>query len=131
MFYDPSPFNWSRYTILIAEDDVSSTFYLKEILKDTGVEIIHVANGLQALDICKSDASISLVLMDIKMPVMNGYDATREIKKLLPDLPVIAQTADATQFHRSECLEAGCDDFICKPIDAADLLFMISSYLKD
>lgn len=130
MFNDPCPYNWSAYTILIVEDDVSSTFYLKEVLKDTQADILHAANGREAVDICAGNPSIKLVLMDIKLPLMNGYDATRAIRLTRPDLPIIAQTADATYNHRRLCVEAGCIDFINKPIDSLELLQKISFFLK-
>ena len=130
MYYDLSPYNWSGYTILIVEDDVSSTFYLKEVLKDTNANIVHAPDGKTAVDICTNNSDISLILMDIKIPVMNGYEATRAIKVLRPYLPVIAQTADATYNHRALCLEAGCNDFISKPIDSIELLQKISVFLK-
>jgi two-component system, cell cycle response regulator DivK len=130
MHFDPSQYNWSDYTILIAEDDVSSTFFLKEVLKDTEAEILHAPNGKIAVEICKKNPSISLILMDIKMPVINGYDATRAIRLFRPDLPIIAQTADATYNHSRLCIEAGCNDYISKPIDSIELLQKISAFLK-
>jgi two-component system, cell cycle response regulator DivK len=122
-------FNWSQFTILIVEDDVSSTFYLKEVLKDTGAYLLHAPDGQAAIEACKTKQPIHVILMDIKMPVMNGYDATKVIKELFPDIPVIAQTANAGYETRLLCKEAGCDDFISKPIDSAELLDKISSYL--
>jgi two-component system cell cycle response regulator DivK len=129
MYYNPFVYNWSAYTILIVEDDVSSTFYLKEVLKDTQAEILHAANGQAAIDICKSH-SINLILMDIKMPVMDGYEATRAIKLIFPDLPIIAQSANTVYDNHLRCKEAGCDDFIAKPIDSVELLEKISGLLK-
>ena len=131
MLYSPSLYIWSDYTILIVEDDVSSTFYLKEVLKDTQAEILHAANGQLALDICNSSQSIDIILMDIKIPVMNGYDATRAIKLIRPNLPIIAQTADATYDHRIFCIEAGCNDFIAKPIDFNLLKFKITTLIGE
>ncbi len=130
MQYDPNKYNWSDYTILIVEDDISSTFFLKEVLRDTRVNILHASNGQEAVNYCKSNTSIHLVLMDIKMPVMNGFDATRAIKLICPDLPVIAQTANAIYDSRILCREAGCNAFISKPIDSEELLDMISGFLK-
>jgi CheY-like chemotaxis protein len=130
MHYKPSAYNWSKYTILVVEDDLISTFYLKEVLKDTQAEILHAPDGQQALDLCKSNPSIDLILMDIKLPVMNGLDSTRAIKLLRPDLPIIAQTANSMYEHHFLCTEAGCNDFISKPIDSAELLHKISNFLK-
>lgn len=130
MYFDPSFFNWSDYTILIVEDDLSSSFFLKEVLKDTKVSLLFAENGQQAFDICKSNPVIDLILMDIKMPVMNGYDASRAIKQLRSGVPIIAQTANAVYETRLLCIEAGCNDYISKPIDSAELLEKISHFLK-
>ncbi len=130
MFYELSIYNWADFTILIVEDDISSTFYLKEVLKDTHVNILHAPDGQKAVDICTSTPSINLVLMDIRMPVMNGFEATRAIKLFRPDLPIIAQTANIMIENRNHCIEAGCNDFIAKPIDSEELLEMISGFLK-
>jgi two-component system, cell cycle response regulator DivK len=130
MYRDASLYNWSVYTILIVEDDVSSTFYLKEVLKDTQAEILHAADGQSAVELCKSNPSINIVLMDIRMPVMNGFDATRAIRLIRPDLPIIAQTANSMYDHHILCIEAGCTDFLAKPVDSVELLEKISIYLK-
>jgi two-component system, cell cycle response regulator DivK len=130
MYYDPSLYNWSDYTILIVEDDVSSTFFLKEVLKDTQVNILHASNGQEAVDFFKSETKPDLVLMDIKMPVMNGYDATKAIRQISPEVPIIAQTANAVYDARISCREAGCSDFIAKPIDSVELIEMIAAFLK-
>jgi len=130
MYLDPSMYMWSDYTILIVEDDVSSTFYLKEVLKDTKINIVHASNGQEAVNYCKNQTLVHLILMDIKMPVMDGIEATRTIKHFYPDIPIIAQTANTIYETRISCMEAGCDDFITKPIDSAELLHMISLYLK-
>lgn len=130
MYFDAHLYNWSEFTILIVEDDVSGTFYLKEVLKDTRVQILHATDGNQALDLCKDNPSISLILMDIRMPFMNGYDATRAIRLICPDVPIIAQTANAMYDSRILCMEAGCNDFITKPIDSFELLEKINGFLK-
>jgi CheY-like chemotaxis protein/anti-sigma regulatory factor (Ser/Thr protein kinase) len=108
--------NWNNKLILIAEDEETNFFFLSEILNQTGAKVIHAHNGSEAIDICMKNKSIDLVLMDIKMPVLNGYEATRKIKELRPDLPVIAQTAFAFSDDLKKALDAGCDDYIAKPI---------------
>ncbi len=130
MYSDAMVYDWSAFTILIVEDDVSSTFYLKEVLKDTRAEILHAPDGQQALDLCISNPSINIILMDIKMPVMNGIDATIAIKRIRPNIHIIAQTANSMYDHHIKCLEAGCTDFIVKPVDSVELLLIISNYLK-
>jgi CheY-like chemotaxis protein len=129
MYPYPLKYNWEKYTILIVEDDYSSVFYLKEVLKDTGVNIEIAGDGQSAVDICKNNSAINLVLMDIQLPLMNGLEATAEIKKIRSDLPVIAETAYATPYDQENCLIAGCNDFITKPIDSLELLEKINKYL--
>jgi len=86
--------------------------------------------GKEAIEICKSYHSFDLVLMDIQLPLMNGYEATREIKKFMPNLPVIALTTYAQLEDRKKCLEAGCNDFLSKPVNKANLFMTIDRFLK-
>jgi CheY-like chemotaxis protein len=99
-------------------------------LKSTQAEIIHAKNGLEALEYCKSDPSIDLVLMDIKMPQMNGYTATQEIKKIRGNLPIIAQTAFAMEEEKNQCFASGCDAYLSKPTDRIKLLYTINNFLS-
>lgn len=117
--------------ILLAEDDDTSFEYLQLILNKENIEIIRAANGKLAVELCKSRDDIDLVLMDIKMPVMNGLLATELIKKHKPDLPVIAQTAYAFATERDEAIKLGCDDYITKPIDKDELFAILSRYFKN
>jgi PAS domain S-box-containing protein len=122
-------FNWHDKSILIAEDEQVNFVLLNELLKTTQIHVIHAKNGKEAIDMCKDNSQIDLVLMDIKMPEVNGYAATREIKKLRHDLPVIAQSAYAMEDEINKCREAGCDDYISKPIDNQKLLILINDFL--
>jgi len=115
--------------ILIAEDEEYNYMYLKELISELEIDVLHAHNGNEAIEMVEADDTIQLVLMDIKMPELNGYLATREIKKIRPDLPVIAQTAYALIEDREKALAAGCDDYISKPINRNDLLNMVRSYL--
>ena len=108
--------------ILIVEDEEINAMFLEELLKPTDAQINVAKDGMEAVEYIKSNPDVDLVLMDIKMPRMNGYDATRKIKQLKPSLPVIAQTAFAMEEEKRKCLDAGCDDYISKPIDR-NLLF--------
>lgn len=117
-------------TILIAEDESMNFLFLKEILSLPNVEIIHAGNGEEAVEIIKSNPSVSLVLTDLKMPILDGYEATRIIKKLRPNLPVIAQTSYAMIGDREKALEAGCDEYIAKPISRDELYSLIRKVLK-
>lgn len=107
------------HTILIVEDEEINFLYL-DVLFETKIncncKVIHAKNGKEAIEICRSNPSIDLVLMDVKMPEMNGYEATRKIKEFRNNLPVIAQTAYSTQNDMEEAIAAGCDDFVAKPI---------------
>jgi PAS domain S-box-containing protein len=123
-------FNWPNKTILIVEDEINSYSYLEELLSETNVKIIHAFNGKQALENVENDSEISLVLMDIKLPVMDGYEATQLIKKIRPKLPIIAQTAFAQNNERINAFEAGCDNYLAKPIDKDIFMKVIGNYLS-
>jgi PAS domain S-box-containing protein len=122
-------FQWNNITILVAEDEPANFRYMHEILKNTMANIIHAKNGKEAIHLCKNN-KIDIVLMDIKMPEMNGFDATQEIKKYRSDLPVIAQTAYAMEDERIKCLASGCDEYLPKPIDQNKLLNLIDCFLN-
>jgi len=119
-----------EFTVLVVEDDESNMLLFKRIISGTKAKIITAINGKEALEQFILNPDIDIVLMDIKMPVMNGYEATRKIKELSPKTPVIAQTAYAFSNDAAEAIEAGCDDYISKPIDIDKLLRMISKHLK-
>jgi two-component system cell cycle response regulator DivK len=119
-------YEWNDKTILIVEDDISSSFFLKEILAETGAYLLFASDGRKAVEMCLEHPETDLVLMDIQLPFMNGYDTTREIRKIYPDLPVMAQTAYAFQSDMAKCFEAGCIDYIAKPINSSSLLDKIA-----
>ncbi len=116
-------------TLLVAEDTESNFLLLEEIFSEIGLNIIWAKNGLDAIDICKSNPHIDLVLMDLKMPKMDGFEATKQIKKFRPNLPIIAQTAFSTEVDKIKALECGCVDFIGKPIIREILLSKIKKQL--
>jgi len=116
--------------ILIVEDDEVSTILLNKILQSETLTLLYAVNGWEAVELVRHHPEINLVLMDIKMPGMNGYEATKEIKKFRPDLPVIAQTAFASKEEQQKGEVAGCDAFITKPINKTDLLNLIQSLLN-
>lgn len=121
--------SWDDKKILIAEDDLSNYYFLFESLKDTGVEIIWAKDGEETMELFRENKDLNAVLMDINMPLINGYDCTRQIKKERPDLAVIAQTAYAMSGEREISREAGCDDYLAKPIKVSELLNTLSQYL--
>ena len=108
--------------ILLAEDDAVSTLLIKRNLKGENLTILSAENGWEAVELLQHHPEIKLVLMDLKMPIMNGYEASRLIKKQRPDLPVIAQSAFTSKEERQKAKEAGCADFITKPINKSELL---------
>ncbi|HPQ35074.1 MAG TPA: ATP-binding protein [Tenuifilaceae bacterium] len=116
--------------ILITEDNEINYLYFKQLLTQINAEFSWAANGLEAVEMVRSNPSIDLVLMDIKMPVKDGLEATREIKKIRNDLPIIAQTAYAFESDKEKALAAGCDDYISKPINRDRLIEMLSKYLN-
>lgn len=118
-----------KQTILVAEDEENNFELTKVILSMYDVEILHAWDGKQAVDYVTGNREIDLVLMDIKMPVMNGYDATRAIKKLRPDLPVIALTAYALPGDREKALSSGCDDYMSKPVSLKEFLSIVKKHL--
>jgi CheY-like chemotaxis protein len=126
---DLNIFQWNDKTILLAEDEEVNLLYLQTVLKATGIHMVTAANGLEAVDQCKKNSDISLVLMDIKMPNMDGLTATRIIKSIRHDLPVIATTAYALSTDKEKCIEAGCIDYLSKPIKRDQLLEIMNKYL--
>lgn len=119
----------SNYNIIIADDNEVNYLYLKQLLKKTDANFLWAVNGKEVVDLVKSKGNIHLILMDIKMPVMDGYQATRLVKKINPDIRIIAQTAYAMPGDMEDALEAGCDDYISKPINRERLREIISKFL--
>ncbi len=107
----------SDTVILIAEDDDNNYLYLEELLLDQKVKIIRAKNGQEAIELCKTHPEIELVLMDIKMPLLDGLEATKQIHKFRKDLPIIAQTAYVFPNERKKALKSGCVDFISNPFE--------------
>lgn len=120
----------NKPVVLIAEDDIVNQFYLKTILKRGDLECITVKNGKMAVDECRHNQKIGLVLMDLKMPLMGGLEATRQIKLSRPELPVLAVTALAMKGDKELALKAGCDDYLAKPFKKEILLEKVSQYLN-
>lgn len=121
-----------KYTILIAEDE-DVNFMVIEILLEEKLKlpctIFQAINGLEAVELCEKNPEIELVLMDIKMPKMDGHEATRKIKEFRPNLPIIAQTAYSSPEEKEKAFLAGCNDFISKPISKEKLSTIINKYL--
>ena len=114
--------------ILIAEDDLIADAYLTIIVKKLSREILHATTGVEAVKLCRENPDIDLILMDIRMPEMDGHEATRQIRKFNKDVIIIAQTAYALSGDREIALQAGSNDYIAKPVDKKTLYEMISNY---
>jgi CheY-like chemotaxis protein len=117
-----------KLKILIAEDDESSALLQQEIVGKYSQKIVHVYSGVEAVKVCQNDPDFDLILMDIQMPLMNGYDATQKIRSFNKDIIIIAQTAYALLGDREKALDAGCNDYISKPISQAFLIDLIKKY---
>jgi len=123
-------YNWKGKTILIAEDEDVNYNLLETILSPTNAKVLRAKTGDDAVEYCKSKNTIDLILMDMKMPDMNGFEATKKIKAIKKDIIIIAQTAYAMSTDEDNCLKIGCDDYISKPIRIDDLLRKIEQYLR-
>ncbi|MFO8052517.1 MAG: response regulator, partial [Candidatus Omnitrophota bacterium] len=118
-------FDWKDKVFLIVEDiDVNYT-YFEEVLSPTKAKIIWAKDGKEAVEMCMKN-KIDLVLMDLKMPNMDGYEATKEIKKLKHNMKIIGQSAFTHDDEKLKCIKAGCDNYIAKPISIEDLLSVIN-----
>jgi CheY-like chemotaxis protein len=130
VFTPEEKFSFTGKVILLAEDEMANYLYVNDIIEDVGAKLIHAKNGLEAIELFRSNADIDLILMDIKMPEMDGVAATRAIKELKKDIPIIALTAYALSGDKEKCLAAGCNDYLSKPVLRADLLRTMAGFLK-
>lgn len=115
--------------ILIAEDVESNFLYLNAVLSKLDAKIIWAKNGLEAVQYFQEGNTIDLILMDLQMPDMNGFEATKAIKAINPEIIIIAQTAFAMSDDREKAIQAGCNDYLSKPIKSNDLLSVVEKYL--
>lgn len=117
--------------ILVAEDEDMNVAYMQEVLAETKANVLWARNGQEAVDMAKAHPEIDLILMDIKMPVMNGYDATAKIREFNKDVVIIAQTAYALTGEKEKTIAAGCNYYITKPIEINVLLNTLKGFLKN
>ena len=122
-------YRWNSKSILVVEDDEASAYLLGEILKGTGAHIDFSRDGEDAIAYIREHPDTDLVLMDVQLPQIDGFTATRKIKSFARDVIVIAQTAYVLSGNRQEALEAGCDEFITKPLRPAMLLDKMNGFL--
>ncbi len=126
----PPVSDWSSKTFLIAEDSILNYTYLEALFQKTKVNILWAKDGKEAVDLCRENKKIDLVLMDIKMPVLSGLEAIVEIKKFRKELPIIVQTAYAMPEDREKSLAAGGDEHLTKPINPDELFATINKFLN-
>jgi len=115
--------------VLLVEDQKYNLLVLKKMLERMGITVIPAENGQEAIDICVQNTDFDLVLMDLKMPVMDGYCAMKEIRKMRPDVKIIAETAYALAGDEKRILAAGFDDYLPKPITKESLAIIVSRNL--
>jgi CheY-like chemotaxis protein len=122
--------SFNSTTVLVVEDQEFNFLYLEELLIELNCNVIHSKNGREAVEACKENNDINIVLMDIRMPVMDGFTAAKLIKEFRPDLPILAQTAYATE-QEIENYGKAFDDYITKPITSENLLKAISVFITN
>lgn len=117
--------------VLIAEDDDTSQMLISKSVRSISKEILKAKTGIEAVEICRTNPDVDLILMDIQMPEMDGYTATRKIREFNANVKIIAQTAYALTGDKEKAINAGCDNYITKPISKDHLLKMIYEYFND
>lgn len=124
-------YNWKNKSILVAEDKKINFEIIQETLSVTDAKLIWVRNGEEAIEEVKLNDNIDLILMDIQMPILDGYETTKRIKQFKKNVPIIAQTAYALPQDSVKCFDAGCDDYIAKPISLNEFLKKLDKYLSN
>lgn len=124
-----NPEEWKGKTILVAEDEDINFIYIEELLNKYGLNILRAKNGKEAVEMFQSISDIKLVFMDIKMPIMDGYEAVKHIKNMNKKIPIIAQTAYALAGEKEKIIDSGCDDYIAKPIKPLSLFKIVGQYI--
>ena len=120
-------FDFSDKIVLVVEDNQISFKLIYAVLKQVKTNVVHALNGLKAIELCASGAHFDLVLMDMQMPEVDGLEATRRIKLIRPELPIVATTANTYNETAMACMEAGCDAFLTKPLQFRKLFEMMQS----
>lgn len=124
-------YDWSDKLILVAEDQEINQMFFSKAFKKTNVKILWASDGQIAVTLCKMYDNIDLILMDIRMPKMDGLEATKEIRKINKQIPIIAQTAYPEYSSKNDCLQAGCSDFLTKPIQVQLMLQKINVFFNN
>ena len=121
-------YDFTGKVVLVVEDNMISFKLISAVLAKVNAELVHAFNGRQAIELCSADNKFDLVLMDMLMPEVNGLEATREIKRIRPELPVIATTANTFDEDEISFKEAGCDAFLPKPLQFRQLFELMTSF---
>lgn len=122
-------YNFLSKTILIVEDDDVSRYFFEKALKKTQANLFFVNSGIEAIRMIQENTEIDAVLMDIRLPEMNGLEATMKIKEINPEMPVIIQTAYEMSSAKEDAIKSGCNDFITKPINMKTLFALLQKHL--
>jgi len=121
-------FDFTGKSVMVVEDTLMSYKLFSAVLSQVNATVTHASNGREAIELCSGNLHFDVVVMDIQMPEVNGIEATREIKKLRPGLPVIAATANTFDDEEAACREAGCEAFITKPLQFRKLFELMQSF---
>jgi two-component system, cell cycle response regulator DivK len=121
--------DWSDKTILIVEDEEIVRYFYDVSLRSTNVNLLFANNGSEGIEMALNNDTIDCILMDIRMPVMDGYEAMITIRKKKKELPIIVQTAYALAYDRKKAIESGCTEYIAKPVRIEVLLSVLEKYL--
>lgn len=120
---------WDNKTVVVVEDDMASYEYIKEVLFDTRMNLVHFSTRLDVVNFLEEFDKVDLILMDINLPGMDGIEATKRIRQVNKYIPIIAQTAYAMSNDKEKCIDAGCTDYIAKPYVVNELLSKIATYI--
>jgi CheY-like chemotaxis protein len=121
--------DWRGKTILVVEDEEIIRFFFETALRSTKAKLLFANNGKEGINIALKDDTIDCILMDIRMPVTDGYEAMKEIRQKKKELPIIVQTAYALAYDRKKAMEAGCNEYIAKPVRLDVLFEVLGKYL--
>lgn len=124
-------YNWKGKSVLVVEDEDINYKFIKEFLTKTQIDIIRAKDGVSALEHCRHKKEIDIVLLDIQLPKMDGYEFMRHLKKVRKDLPVVVQTAYAMADEKINCFNAGCNEYFSKPLDIYKVLRTLNKYLGE
>jgi len=116
--------------ILVVEDDLSSRLYLNKILERAGADLLNAVDGVEAIRVTEDNPDIDIILMDIQLPVMDGYTSAKKIREMGRNIKIVAQTAYGISGDMENMIASGFDDYILKPIYAGQLIDKLASYFK-